>query len=77
MLMSAAGITGSPTPEIVADVRLTLPKSLLPVKNDRSRARFPTVMFSKNIHVSVGVNSLFAQNFMIARCLKCAVSTRF
>ena len=37
---------GSPTPEIVADVRSTLPKSLLPVKNDRPRTRFPTVMFS-------------------------------
>ena len=44
----------------------------MPVKNDRSRSRtrFPTVMFSKNVHVSVGVNSLFAQNFMTARCLK-------
>ena len=29
-------------------------------------------MFSKNVHVS-----LFAQNFMTARCLKCSVSMRF
>ena len=64
MLRSAAGITGSPTPEIVADVRSTLPNSLVPVKNELSRTRFPTVIFSKNVHVSVGVNSLFAQNFM-------------
>ena len=77
MFRSAAGITGSPNPEIAADVRLTLPKSLMPVKNDRSRTRFPTVMFSKNVHVSVGLNSLFAQNFMTARCLKCSVSARF
>ena len=74
MLRSATGITGSSTPEIVADVRSTLPKSLVPVKNDRYSTRFPTVMFSKNVHVSVGVNSLFAQNFMTARCLKCSVS---
>ena len=72
MLMSAAGIRGYPTPEVVADVRSTLPKSLVPVKNDRSSTRFPTVMFSKNVHVS-----LFAQNFMTARCLKCSVSMRF
>ena len=70
-------ITESPTPEIVADVRMILPKSLVPVKNDRSSTRFPTVMFSKNVHVSVVVNSLFAQNFMAARCLKCSVSARF
>ena len=53
------GITGSPTPEIIADVRSTLPKSLVPVKNDRSRTSFPAVMFFKNVHVCVGVNSLF------------------
>ena len=47
MLRSATGITRSPNPEIDADVRSTLPKSLVPVKNDRSRTRFPTVMFSK------------------------------
>ena len=47
MLRSAAEITESPTQEIVADVRSTLPKSLVPIKNDRSRTRFPTVMFSK------------------------------
>ena len=77
MLRSAAGIRGYPTPEIVADVRSTLPKSLVPVKNDRSSTRFPTVMFSKSVHVSVGVNTLFAQNFMTARCLKCSVRARF
>ena len=77
MLRSAAGITGSPNPEIGADVRSTLPKSLLQVKNDRSRTHSPTVMVSKNDHVSAGVNSLFTQNFMIARCLKCSVSARF
>ena len=77
MLRSAAGIRGYPTQEIVTDVRSTLPKSLVPVKNDRSSTRFPTVMFSKDVHVSVGVNSLFAQNFMTARCLKCSVSVRF
>ena len=49
----------------------------MPVKNDRSSTRFPTVRFSKNVHVSVGVNSLFAHNFMTARCLKCSVSARF
>ena len=48
MLRSAAVITGSPHPEIVADTRSTLPKSLVQVKNDRSRTRFLTVMFSKN-----------------------------
>ena len=47
MLRSATGITGSPNPEIDADVRSTLPKSLVPVKNDRSRTRFPIIMFSK------------------------------
>ena len=77
MLKSAAGITGSPTPEIVVDVRSTLPKSLVPVKNDQSSTRFPTAMFSKNVQITVGVNSLFAQNFMTARCLKCSVSARF
>ena len=51
MLRSVAGITGSPTPEIVAEVRSTIPKSFVPVRNDRSRSRFPTVMFSKNIHM--------------------------
>ena len=77
MIRSAAGITGSPTPEIVADIRSTLPKSLVPVKNDRSSTRFHIVMFSKNVHVSVGVNSLFAKKIMTARCLKCSVSARF
>ena len=77
MLRSAAGITGSPSPEIVADIRSTLAILLVPVKNDQSITRFPTVMSSKNDHVSVGVNSLFAQNFMTARCLKCSVSARF
>ena len=77
MLRSAVEITGSPTPEIVADVRSTLPKSHVLVKNDRSSTRFPTEMFSKNVHVSVGVNSLFAQNFRTVRCLKCSVSARF
>ena len=38
---------GSFTPEIVADVRPTLPKPLVPVKNDQSRIRFPTIMFTK------------------------------
>ena len=47
MLRSAAGITGSPNPEIVAGVRSALPKSLVPVKKDRSRARFRTIMFSR------------------------------
>ena len=47
MLRSATGITGSPTLEIVTDVRSTLPKSLMPVKFDRSITRFPAVMFSK------------------------------
>ena len=77
MLRYAVGITGSPTPEIVADVRSTVPKSLVPVKHDRSSTRLLTVMFSKNVHVSVGINFLFAQNFKTARCLKCSVSTRF
>ena len=77
MLRSAPGITGSHTTEIVADVRTTLPKTPVLVKNDRSSTSFPTVMFSKNVHVSVGVNLLFAQNFITARCLKCSVSARF
>ena len=48
MLMSAAGITGSPTPEIVADVRSTLPKSLVPVKMIDLEHVFPLVRSLKN-----------------------------
>ena len=66
----------SPTPEIIAHVRSTLPKLLVSFNNIRHRTPFPMIMFTKKSHASVDVNSLFTQNFMTARCLKCSVSAR-
>ena len=38
----------------MADARSTLPKSLVPVKNDRSRTLFPTFMFTKKFQCFCG-----------------------
>ena len=37
---------------------------------------FPLLCSLKNVHDSMGVNLLFAQIIMTARCLKCSVSAR-
>ena len=47
-VLSYVGNTGYPTLEIVVDVRSTMiPKSLEQVKNNRPRARFPTIITTK------------------------------
>ena len=39
--LSAVGNTVSLTPKIIANVRSTIPKSLVPLKNNRHRTHFP------------------------------------
>ena len=76
-VLSAVGNTGSPTLEIVADVRSIFSKTLVPVKNDRYRTRDPTIIVTKTYNVCVGVMPLFAYNLLTARFSKRSVGVRF
>ena len=71
--LNVVGNMGSPTQEIVADVRSIFSKS----KTIAIEHVFPLLLSLKLYHVCVGVIPLFAHNFMTARCPNCSVGMRF